>query len=104
MNKWKKVGLTALSASLVSATAYAGALDVSGAASITYHSSDDAAAGNAYSHNKDISFSGGGDLDNGMKVSVYYELDQGNNVFDDYNLKLGMCDMVTLSFSGNSSS
>ena len=104
MNKWKKVGLTALSASLVSATAYAGALDVSGAASITYHSSDDAAAGNAYSHNKDISFSGGGDLDNGMTVSVYYELDQGNNVFDDYNLKLGMGDMGTLSFSGNSSS
>jgi len=39
-----------------------------------------------------------------MTVSVYYELDQGNNVFDDYNLKLGMGDMGTLSFSGNSSS
>ena len=56
---------------LVSATAYAGALDVSGAASITYHSSDDAAAGNAYA-NKAYTFSGGGDLDNGMTISYSY--------------------------------
>ena len=39
-----------------------------------------------------------------MTVSVYYELDQGFNVYDDYNLKLGMGDMGTLSFSGASSS
>ena len=37
-----------------------------------------------------------------MTVSVYYELDGGT--FDDYNLKLGMGDSGTLSFSGNSSS
>jgi len=49
-----------------------------------------------------IKFNGGGDLDNGMTVSVYYELDGGT--YDDYNLKLGMGDMGTLSFSGASSS
>ena len=49
-----------------------------------------------------VKFNGGGDLDNGMTVSVYYELDGGT--YDDYNLKLGMGDMGTLSFSGNSSS
>jgi outer membrane protein OmpU len=37
-----------------------------------------------------------------MTVSVYYELDGGT--YDDYNLKLGMGDMGTLSFSGASSS
>mgnify|MGYP006254809785 CR=1 FL=1 len=42
-----------------------------------------------------------------MSVSVYYEIDgasSGHKVYDDYNLKLGMGDMGTLSFSGNSSS
>ena len=38
-----------------------------------------------------VKFNGGGDLDNGMTVSVYYELDGGT--YDDYNLKLGMGDM-----------
>ena len=49
-----------------------------------------------------VKFNGSGDLDNGMTVSVYYELDGGT--YDDYNLKLGMGDMGTLSFSGASSS
>ena len=49
-----------------------------------------------------VKFNGGGDLDNGMTVSVYYELDGGT--YDDYNLKLGMGDAGTLSFSGASSS
>jgi outer membrane protein OmpU len=54
-----------------------------------------------------IKFNGSGDLDNGMTVSVYYEIDgasSGHKVYDDYNLKLGMGDMGTLSFSGASSS
>jgi outer membrane protein OmpU len=49
-----------------------------------------------------IKFNGGGDLDNGMTVSVYYELDGGT--YDDYNLKVGMGDAGTISFSGASSS
>ncbi len=49
-----------------------------------------------------VKFNGSGDLDNGMTVSVYYELDGGT--YDDYNLKLGMGDAGTLSFSGASSS
>ena len=47
-----------------------------------------------------VTFSGGGDLDNGMDVSVSFELDGGN--YDDYSLKLGMGDMGSLTFSGNS--
>jgi hypothetical protein len=33
-----------------------------------------------------------------MTVSVYYELDGGT--YDDYNLKVGMGDAGTISFSG----
>ena len=39
-----------------------------------------------------------------MTVSVYYELDSGGAAYDDYNLVLGMGDMGSLSFSGNSKS
>ena len=47
-----------------------------------------------------IKFSGSGDLDNGMSVSVYYEIDgadSGHKVYDDYNLKLGRGDAGTIS-------
>ena len=37
MNKWKKVGLTALAASLVSTSAFAGEMSVSGKAKINYN-------------------------------------------------------------------
>jgi outer membrane protein OmpU len=48
-----------------------------------------------------VTFSGGGDLDNGMTVGVSYELDGGN--YDDYKLTLGLGDdMGTITFSGNS--
>ena len=77
---------------------------VSGSAVLSYTGLSTNSAVNPWAQENSIKFNGGGDLDNGMTVSVYYELDQGNNVFDDYNLKLGMGDMGTLSFSGNSSS
>ena len=41
MNNLKKIGLTALAGSLVTSAAYAGALDVSGSAKITYKSQDE---------------------------------------------------------------
>ena len=104
MNKLTKVGLTALATSLVSSASFAGEMSVSGSAALSYTGLSTNSAVNPWAQGNSIKFNGGGDLDNGMTVSVYYELDQGNNVFDDYNLKLGMGDMGTLSFSGNSSS
>ena len=41
MNNIKKLGLTDLEGSLVATSAYAGSLDVSGGASITYKSNDE---------------------------------------------------------------
>ena len=102
MNKLTKVGLTALATSLVASASYAGELSVSGSASLTYTGLDANADVNPWAMGDSVKFNGSGDLDNGMTVSVYYELDGGT--YDDYNLKLGMGDMGTLSFSGASSS
>ena len=102
MNKLTEVGLTALATSLVASASYAGELSVSGGASLTYTGLDSNSDTNPWVMGDSVKFNGSGDLDNGMTVSVYYELDGGT--YDDYNLKLGMGDMGTLSFSGASSS
>ena len=102
MNNLKKVGLTALATSLVATASYAGELSVSGGAALTYTGLSSNADTNPWAMGDSVKFNGGGDLDNGMTVSVYYELDGGT--FDDYNLKVGMGDSGTISYSGNSSS
>ncbi len=102
MNNLKKVGLTALATTLVSTASVAGELSVSGGAALSYTGLSTNSDVNPWAMGDSVKFNGGGDLDNGMTVSVYYELDGGT--YDDYNLKLGMGDMGTLSFSGASSS
>ena len=104
MNKLKKVGLTALATTLVTSASVAGELSVSGSASLSYTGLNTNSDVNPWAMGDSVKFNGGGDLDNGMTVSVYYELDHTYNTFDDYNLKLGMGDNGTLSFSGASSS
>jgi len=101
MNKLKKVGLTALATTLVASSAYAGEMSVSGSASLNYSGVSTNSNVNPWSMGDSVTFSGGGDLDNGMTVGVSYELDGGN--YDDYKLTLGLGDgMGTLTFSGNS--
>ena len=102
MNNLKKVGLTALATTLVSTASVAGELSVSGSAALSYTGLSSASGTNPWAMGDSVKFNGGGDLDNGMTVSVYYELDGGT--YDDYNLKLGLGDAGTLSFSGASSS
>jgi outer membrane protein OmpU len=101
MNKLKKVGLTALATTLVASSAYAGELTASGSASLNYSGISTASDSNPWTMSNSVTFSGGGDLDNGMTVNVAWELD--GNVMDDYSMKLGlMDDMGTITFSGNS--
>jgi len=102
MNNLKKVGLTALATTLVTSASVAGELSVSGSATLSYTGLNTNSDVNPWAMGDSVKFNGGGDLDNGMTVSVYYELDGGT--YDDYNLKLGMGDSGTLSFSGASSS
>jgi outer membrane protein OmpU len=101
MNKLKKVGLTALATTLVASSAYAGEMSVSGSASLNYSGISTSSDTNPWTMGDSVTFSGGGDLDNGMTVGVSYELDGGN--YDDYKLTLGLADdMGTITFSGNS--
>jgi len=101
MNKLKKVGLTALATTLVASSAYAGEMSVSGSASLNYSGLSTSSNSNPWTMGDSVTFSGGGDLDNGMTVGVSYELDGGN--FDDYSLTLGLGDgLGTVTFSGNS--
>jgi outer membrane protein OmpU len=81
MNKYKKIGLTALAGSLVATSAFAGELGVSGSASMNVeHTNGGAAnAGKTFSMGNSVKFSGSGELDNGMTVSLSFELDQGDD-------------------------
>ena len=96
MNNLKKLGFTALAGSLVATSAYAGALDVSGTAKVKYVSQDETeTTGNSYSSDKAISFSGSGDLDNGMSVSYVYTMTDA--AFSSTKVSLDMGDAGTLS-------
>ena len=81
MNKFKKIGLTALAASLVSVSAHAGAISVSGGASINAEgfTGEGLNAGSGFSMGNQLTFSGSGELDNGLNVSVSFVLDQGDD-------------------------
>ena len=81
MNKYKKIGLTALAGSLVATSAFAGELGVSGSASINVEHTNGGAAnsGKTFSMGNSVVFSGSGELDNGMSVSLSFELDQGDD-------------------------
>ena len=106
MNNLKKVGLTALGTALVSSSAFAGALDVTGTAGLTY-------TGNSTQDNGDsklaqkttISFTGSADLDNGFTVSYYNNISGGDSVMN-YNshFDVDMGDMGKIRFAGNGAS
>lgn len=103
MNNLKKVGLTALATSMIaSSAAYAGEMSVSGSASLKYTGLSSNSDVNPFSMGNSINFTGGGDLDNGMSVSVKYELDGTYTPFDDYSLTLDTNGMGALTFSGQS--
>ena len=103
MNNLKKVGLTALATSMIaSSAAYAGEMSVSGAASMTYTGLSSNSDVNPFTMGNSLNFTGGGDLDNGMSVSVNYEIDGGFTPYDDYSLTLDTNGMGALTFSGSS--
>jgi outer membrane protein OmpU len=98
MTNLKKLGLTALAGSLVATTGYAGALDVTGAAKVSYTSQDETeSGGNPFSMTRDMTFSGSGEMDNGMTINYFQMLSAGG--FSSSGLKLDMGDAGTLSFA-----
>jgi outer membrane protein OmpU len=102
MTNLKKLGLTALAGSLVATTGYAGALDISGAAKVSYVSADTSeSSGNPFSMTRDIAFTGSGEMDNGMTISYDQLLSAG--AFSSSGLALDMGDAGTLSFRNGGS-
>jgi len=103
MTNIKKIGLTALAGSLAATSAFAGALDVTGTAKLTYVSQDETeVTGNPFSMSQGIGFSGSGDLDNGMTINYGYTMSDA--AFSSSTLKLDMGDMGTLSYSDGAGS
>ena len=85
MNNFKKIGMTALAASLVSTSVFAGEVTVSGGASMSvenYSSAGSIQAGKGFSMGNQLTFTGGGELDNGMTVGISFVLDQGDETAD----------------------
>jgi outer membrane protein OmpU len=109
----KKIGLTALAASLVTTSAFAGALTVSGGASLSLKNvtgAKDPGTGKSFSMGNDITFSGSGELDNGMNVALSFNLDQADNAgvsdgpFDSHSLTLSSDALGSFKFSGEGGS
>ena len=101
MNNLKKIGLTALAGSLVASTAYAGSLSVSGSAAVKYQSKgSERVTGNPFSDSNGITFSGSGDLENGMTVGVSYTMTDA--AFSTSNVTLDMGDTGKLAFGHDS--
>jgi len=102
----KKVGLTALAASLVSVSAHA--VDISGGSSLSYNAGNDGVQGNPWSMNDSLTFTWGGELDNGFTVDMSFLLDNSDGnasqIFDNRTLAIGMGDAGTLTFWGQAGS
>ena len=118
MNKFKKVGLTALAASLVSVSAHAGEVTVAGSASMNVegYTGERLNAGSGFSMGNQLTFSGSGELDNGMTVSISFVLDQGDDSttaagqlmtgapFDSHSVKVSSDSLGTLTLAGEGGS
>jgi outer membrane protein OmpU len=122
MNNIKKIGLTALAGSLVATSAFAGELTASGSASMSVknttsngvlaHSATlggDSYTGKAWSMANSVYLAGSGELDNGLAVSMSFEMDQGgannsSNGFDNHWVEIGSDALGTLRLSGHGGS
>jgi len=109
MNKFKKIGLTALAASLVSVSANAGEVTVSGAASMNIggYSGLQLNGGTSFTMGNQLTFTGGGELDNGLNVSMSFVLDQGDatpSPFDSHSVTISSDAMGSLTLHGEGGS
>jgi outer membrane protein OmpU len=114
MNNLKKIGLTALAGSLVVTSAFAGELTVTGAASMgvaNISGTADDGLGKNFSMGNSVYLAGSGEMDNGMTVSISFELDTGAlstsavaGPFDNHYVEVGSDALGTLRFSGHGGS
>lgn len=100
MNNLKKIGLTALAGTLAATTAHAGTLSVGGTADIVYQThGEGSSTGNPFSHSQTLTFSGSGDLDNGMTVN--YSSNNTGGTFTASTVAIDMGDGGTIGLYSN---
>jgi outer membrane protein OmpU len=104
----KKIGLTALAGALVSVSANAAELSVTGGASIGFSGEEKTAKGNGWTMNDGISFSASAEMDNGWTVSTSMLIDSSDTAasygIDNRSLSIDMGDSGTLTFYGDGGS
>jgi len=86
MNKFKKIGLSALAGSMVAfSAAQAGEMSVGGSAWIGIGNTDEGIGNGFTSMTDSLNFTGSAELDNGMTVTLFYEIDGDakSSTFDD---------------------
>ena len=109
MNNLKKIGLTALAGSLVATSvAYAGALEVTGAAEMKMTNNSQSAAGKTVAMGNSVYFKGSGETDGGLNVALSFELDQGasdggatGGVYDNHSVSVGNDTLGTVTVHGH---
>ena len=117
MNNLKKIGLSALAGSLVATSAFAGEMSVAGSASINVEHTNGGGgdSGKTFSMGNQLTFSGGGELDNGLNVALSFVLDQNDDStaagaaysggpFDSHSVTVSSDAMGSLKFSGEGGS
>ena len=108
MNNLKKVGLTALAGTLVSVSANALDLSVTGGASISFAGEEAVNTGNGWSMNDGVTFTASGEMDNGWNVTVKQIIDSSDGaagaIMDTRTLSIDMGDSGTLGFYGTGGS
>jgi outer membrane protein OmpU len=105
----KKIGMTALAASLVSTSVFAGEFTATGSASIAVenYQGELINTGKTFSMGDSVTLNGSTELDNGMTVSMAFELEGGSdaaNSFDDHSITISSDALGTFKFSGNGGS
>ena len=100
----KKIGLTALAASLVSVSAQAGEMSVNGGASMAIKNNSGVDAGKAITMGNQLTFTGGGELDNGLNVSLSFVLDHADNDvsgFDSHSITVSSDALGSITIAGD---
>ena len=100
----KKIGLTALAASLVSVSAQAVEMSVNGGASMAIKNNSGVDAGKVITMGNQLTFTGGGELDNGLNVALSFVLDHGDNDasgFDSHSITVSSDALGSITIAGD---
>ena len=104
----KKIGLTALAGALVSVSANAADLTVTGGASLGFSGEEQTNKGNGWTMNDGITFAASAEMDNGWTVSTSMLIDSSDggaaDIIDNRKLTIDMGDAGSLTFNGDGGS